>query len=139
MKKKLHLNKKKKLRYKINLKNITNKTHYISCYINATFNNTIINVTDQVGNTLYICSGGQVGFKGSKRSTAYAAEVAGQIIGKKLIQIGIEEVRVLLKGIGKGRKSSLKGLKSSGLKIIFLKDITPFPYNGCRLKKKRRL
>ena len=110
-----------------------------SVYVMCTSNNTKITLTDPSGKPLGWSSGGSVGFKGSKRSTSYAAQLAAEVIGEKAYYLGIKNVRILFKGMGKGRFSVPKGLKSSGLKVRTIIDNTPVPHNGCRPPKKRRV
>ena len=105
----------------------------------CTSNNTKIPVTDNEGKTLVWASGGSVGFKGSKRSTSYAAQATAEIVGEKAYKIGIRNVQIRLKGIGKGRFSVAKGIRSTGLRIQSITDVTPLPHNGCRPPKKRRV
>ena len=105
----------------------------------CTSNNTKITVTDSEGKTLVWASGGSVGFKGSKRSTSYAAQATAEIVGEKAYKVGIRNIQVRLKGIGKGRFSVAKGLRSAGLRIQSIADVTPLAHNGCRPPKKRRI
>ena len=108
-------------------------------YIRATFNNTIVSITDKKGNVLAWASGGNVGFKGSRKSTPYAAQLAAAEAGKKAVELGLEKVGVLVKGPGAGRESAIRALQTAGLKINMIRDITPIPHNGCRPPKKRRV
>ena len=110
-----------------------------SVYVTCTSNNTKLTLTDIEGAPLSWSSGGLVGFKGSKRSTSYAAQLAAEVLGKKAFDSGIKNVTLFFKGMGKGRFSVPKGLKSSGLKIQKIVDKTPMPHNGCRPPKKRRI
>ena len=105
----------------------------------CTSNNTKITITDSEGRTLVWASGGSAGFKGSKRSTSYAAQATAEMVGEKAYKIGIRNVQVRLKGIGKGRFSVAKGLRSTGLRVQSIADATPLPHNGCRPPKKRRV
>jgi small subunit ribosomal protein S11 len=106
----------------------------------STFNNTIINITDVQGNTLVWESGGTVGFKGTRKSTPYAAQLAAQKAAKRAIQeYGLQEVEVRIKGAGAGRESALRAVYASGLKIKLIRDVTPIPHNGCRPPSKRRV
>jgi small subunit ribosomal protein S11 len=105
----------------------------------CTSNNTKITVTDSEGKTLVWASGGSAGFKGSKRSTSYAAQATAEIAGEKAYKIGVRNVQIRLKGIGKGRFSVAKGLRSAGLRIQSIADVTPLAHNGCRPPKKRRI
>ena len=108
-------------------------------YIAAGLNNTIITVTNSEGGALFFSSAGRAGFKGSRRSTPYAATKAAELVGSAAYQAGMREVAVFLKGPGMGRISSIKALKSSGLNIISISDMTPIPHNGCKPKNKRRI
>ena len=108
-------------------------------YIRATFNNTIVSITDKKGNVLAWASGGNVGFKGSRKSTPYAAQLAAAEAAKKALDLGLERVGVLVKGPGAGREGAIRSLQAAGLKITMIRDITPIPHNGCRPPKKRRV
>jgi small subunit ribosomal protein S11 len=108
-------------------------------HILATFNNTMINITDKQGNTLAWSSPGIVGYSGSKRSTPFAAQIAATDAARKVKDMGLKEVEVLVKGPGPGRESAIRALQAGGLVITSIKDITPLPHNGCRAKKKRRV
>ena len=108
-------------------------------HIQASFNNTVITITDKLGNVLCWSTPGIVGYSGSKRSTPFAAQVAATDAGRKAKEIGIKEVEVYVKGPGFGRESAIRALQAAGLTIISIKDITPIPHNGCRPKKKRRV
>lgn len=108
-------------------------------YIQTTFNNTIITITDQSGNTLVWSSSGAKGFKGSRKSTPFAAQIAAKDAIKKVKPYGLKKVKVFVKGPGSGRETTIRTLQSSGLKIKTIKDITPSPHNGCRLPKRRRV
>ena len=117
------------------LKGITNGT----AHINASFNNTIVTITDHNGNAIVWSTPGIVGFSGSKKSTPFAAQVAAQDAGKKAVELGLKSVEVLVKGPGAGRESAIRALKAAGLAVTSIKDITPLPHNGCRPRKKRRV
>lgn len=108
-------------------------------YITATFNNTIVTVTDEHGNTLGWGSAGSSGFKGTRKSTPFAATSAVENVAKKVVGMGLKTVDVFIKGPGSGRDSALKGIKNSGLSITQIADQTPIPHNGPRAKKKRRV
>ncbi len=108
-------------------------------YINSSFNNTIITITDLNGNTVSWSSSGNKGFKGSRKSTPFAAQLAAEEAGKKAMEHGMKHVEVVIKGPGAGRESAIRALGSSGLNITIIKDITPIPHNGCRPPKKRRV
>lgn len=107
--------------------------------INATFNNTKVTFTDLHGNTLCWSSGGKMGMKGSRKSTAYVAQLVGTDAAKKAQTFGMREVEVKIKGPGAGRESAVRGIAASGIDISTLKDVTPVPHNGCRPKKRRRV
>lgn len=108
-------------------------------YITATFNNTIVTITDEHGNSLYWGSSGLVGFKGARRATPYAATTAVEGVARKALDAGLREVEVYIKGPGAGRDAALRALKSVGLGITLIADVTPIPHNGVRPKKKRRV
>jgi len=108
-------------------------------HIKATFNNTIISITDVTGNVLAWSSAGAVGFKGTKKSTPYAAQLASFNAAKQVKEMGLRELEVLVKGPGPGRESAIRSLQAAGLSVKKIKDITPMPHNGCRPKKKRRV
>ncbi|HBY09844.1 30S ribosomal protein S11 [candidate division WWE3 bacterium RIFOXYC2_FULL_42_13] len=108
-------------------------------YITAGMNNTIITVTDSEGNTLFTASSGSAGFKGSRKSTPYASTKAAEIAGNAASKAGVRDVSVYLKGAGLGRISSIKALKTVGLNVVSISDLTPIPHNGCRPEKKRRV
>ena len=108
-------------------------------HILATFNNTMINISDKQGNTLAWSSPGIVGYSGSKRSTPFAAQIAATDCARKVKEMGLKEVEVYVKGPGPGRESAIRALQAGGLVITSIKDITPLPHNGCRAKKKRRV
>ena len=108
-------------------------------FVNATFNNTVITITDMDGNALGWSSSGSVGFKGARKSTPYAASTAMENIAKKVVERGMKEVEVYIKGPGSGRDAAIKALKNSGLFIKAIADITPIPHNGPRPRKQRRV
>lgn len=108
-------------------------------HIFASFNNTIITVTDLQGNTLTWTSAGSVGFKGSRKSTPFAARLAAEDVIKKAASLGISEIEVFIKGPGPGRESAIRAIQAKGLKIRSITDVTPVPHNGCRPPKKRRV
>jgi small subunit ribosomal protein S11 len=112
---------------------------YGQAHIHATFNNTIITMTDQQGNTITWASAGTAGFKGSRKSTPYAARVAGEQAARQAVEHGMQEADVFIKGPGPGREAAIRSLQSSGLKVRSITDITPIPHNGCRPRKKRRV
>lgn len=108
-------------------------------HIQCSQNNTIITLTNTRGDTLLWSSAGSVGFKGSKRSTSYAAQAAAESVGSKAVQMGVASVQILIKGLGDGRESAVRGLLSAGLKVTLAQDVTPIAHNGCRLPKRRRI
>ena len=108
-------------------------------HINATFNNTMITVTDMAGNTLSWSSAGAKGFKGSRKSTPFAAQLAAEDAAHKAMEHGMRSMSVYVKGPGSGRESALRALASTGFKITLIRDLTPIPHNGCRPPKRRRV
>mgnify|MGYP006178970549 CR=1 FL=1 len=108
-------------------------------FIQATFNNTIITITDMAGNAVVWGSAGKAGFKGSKKSTPFAATVAAEQAGREAVAAGVKRVSVLVQGPGSGRESAIQALATSGLHIKSIQDVTPLPHNGCRPPKKRRV
>ena len=108
-------------------------------HIKATFNNTMVCLSDSYGNIINWSSGGKVGYKGSKKNTSFAAQMASDQIAKEAMTLGLRKVHVIVKGPGAGRESSIRGLNAAGLEVLSIKDITPVPHNGCRPKKKRRI
>lgn len=108
-------------------------------HIQSTFNNTIITITDTAGNVIAWSSSGSKGFKGSKKSTPFAAQVAAEDAGKKAVEHGMKHVEVFVKGPGSGRESALRALQSIGFEVTMIKDVTPLPHNGCRPPKRRRV
>ena len=116
-------------------KNITSAV----AHVNATFNNTMITITDAQGNTIAWSSSGSQGFKGSRKSTPYAAQVAAEMAGKKAQEHGVRTIDVQVKGPGSGRESALRALQAVGFTITAIRDVTPIPHNGCRPPKRRRV
>jgi len=108
-------------------------------YIQASFNNTIVTMTDLSGNVIVWASAGSQGFKGSRKSTPFAAQKAAEIAAKKAMEHGMRQVDVHVKGPGSGRESAIRALQAAGLKINLIKDVTPIPHNGCRPPKRRRV
>jgi small subunit ribosomal protein S11 len=108
-------------------------------HIQATFNNTIITITDPEGNVVCWSSAGTQGFKGSRKSTPFAAQMAAEDAAKKAIELGLRSIDVYVKGPGSGRESALRSLQATGLKVHLIKDVTPIPHNGCRPPKRRRV
>jgi len=116
-------------------KNITSGV----AHVNATFNNTMITITDAQGNTIAWSSAGAQGFKGSRKSTPYAAQIAGEDAGRKAMDHGMKMLEVQVKGPGSGRESALRALQTVGFTITSIQDVTPIPHNGCRPRKRRRV
>jgi len=108
-------------------------------HIQATFNNTIITITDPVGNTVTWASAGTAGFKGSRKSTPYAAQLAAQQVARAAQSNGMREVAVFVKGPGPGREAAIRALQAAGMVVTSITDVTPIPHNGCRPPKKRRV
>jgi len=108
-------------------------------HVNSTFNNTIITITDAQGNSIAWSSAGAQGFKGSRKSTPYAAQVAGEVVGRAAMEHGMKSLEVEVKGPGSGRESALRALQSVGFMITAIRDVTPIPHNGCRPRKRRRV
>ena len=116
-------------------KNITSGVAHVS----ASFNNTMITITDAQGNTISWSSAGTMGFKGSRKSTPYAAQVAAEDAGKKAVDHGMRTLEVEVSGPGSGRESAVRALSTAGIEVRSIKDVTPIPHNGCRPPKKRRV
>jgi small subunit ribosomal protein S11 len=116
-------------------KNVT----YGVAHIKSSFNNTIVAITDQEGNVIAWSSAGNVGFKGSRKSTPFAAQMAAEQCAKKAMEHGVRRVDVLVRGPGSGRETAIRSLASVGIEVTGIKDVTPIPHNGCRPKKRRRV
>tara|TARA_B100000700_G_C15013947_1_gene842358 strand:- start:16 stop:402 length:387 start_codon:yes stop_codon:yes gene_type:complete len=112
---------------------------YGRVYVQSTFNNTLVTVTDRSGNVLAWNSGGTEEFKGSKKSTAFAAQLAAQKLAQRANDFGIQEVEIFVKGPGAGRDSAIRAISNSGIKVKSIRDVTPVPHNGCRPPKRRRV
>ena len=126
----------KKIRTKKKIKkNVANGV----VHIQSTFNNTIVTITDTVGNVVSWSSAGVQGFKGSRKSTPFAAQLAAQDAAKKAMENGMRSVEVYVKGPGPGRESALRALQATGISVVLIKDVTPIPHNGCRPPKRRRV
>jgi small subunit ribosomal protein S11 len=108
-------------------------------HVHASFNNTIVTITDRQGNTLAWSTSGGNGFKGSRKSTPFAAQIAAEQAGKTAVECGVKNLEVRIKGPGPGRESAVRALNAAGFKITSISDITPVPHNGCRPPKKRRI
>jgi small subunit ribosomal protein S11 len=112
---------------------------YGVAHIYSTFNNTIMCISDKGGNVLSWASGGNVGFKGTRKSTPFAAQIAAQQVAKGAQEAGMQEIDVIVKGPGPGRESAIRSLQAAGLQVNQIKDVTPIPHNGCRPPKRRRV
>jgi len=110
-----------------------------AAHIRSTFNNTIVTISDVSGNVISWASGGEMGFKGSRKSTPFAAQQAAEAAAKAAMEHGLKTVEVYVKGPGQGRESAIRSLQSAGLEVIMIKDVTPIPHNGCRPPKRRRI
>ena len=108
-------------------------------HIHSTFNNTIVSIADQEGNILAWSSAGRIGFKGSRKGTPFAAQVAAEAAGRKAAELGMRHIQVHVKGPGAGRESALRSLQAAGFNVSVIKDVTPIPHNGCRPPKRRRV
>jgi len=108
-------------------------------HIHASFNNTIVTITDTAGNVLTWSSAGNKGFKGSRKSTPFASQLAAETAAKKAMEHGMKQVEVYVKGPGTGRESAIRAIQAAGLEIVAIKDVTPIPHNGCRPPKRRRV
>jgi len=129
----------KRNRLKFQTKKRKLSTSYGIVHIQATFNNTIVTITDTSGQTITWSSGGSCGFKGARKSTPYAAQLASETVAKRSIERGLKQVEARISGPGGGRETALRALQTSGLTLTFIRDITPVPHNGCRSPKKRRV
>jgi small subunit ribosomal protein S11 len=108
-------------------------------HIKATFNNTTLTITDTSGKTISWATAGRAGFKGSKKSTPFAAQLAGSTAAKEAMDMGLRKVEVWVKGPGSGREAAIRSLSAAGLEVVLIKDVTPIPHNGCRPPKRRRV
>lgn len=108
-------------------------------YIQSSFNNSIVNITDERGNTIVWSSAGSCGFKGTKKGTPFAASVAAESAAKRALEAGVKQVNVLVSGPGSGRETAIRALQSAGLMVLTIRDVTPLPHNGCRPPKPRRV
>ena len=113
-------------------------THGVA-HIKSSFNNTIVSISDQDGNILSWASAGNVGFKGSRKSTQFAAQMAAEQCAKRAMEHGVRKVDVLVKGPGSGRETAIRSIQSAGIEVTGIKDVTPVPHNGCRQPKRRRV
>ena len=110
-----------------------------SVYIQSSFNNTIVSISDQMGNVVCWSTAGAKGFRGSRKNTPFAAQVAAEDAARKAVEMGMRSVQVFVNGPGAGRESALRALQAAGLRVTFIKDTTPIPHNGCRPPKRRRV
>jgi len=110
-----------------------------AAHIRSTFNNTIVTISDVSGNVISWASGGEMGFKGSRKSTPFAAQQAAEAAAKAAMEHGLKTVEVYVKGPGQGRESAIRSLQTAGLEVTMIKDVTPIPHNGCRPPKRRRI
>jgi small subunit ribosomal protein S11 len=110
-----------------------------AAHIQSTFNNTIVTLTDSVGNALSWSSAGSLGFRGSKKSTPFAAQMAAEVAAKGAMEHGLKIIEVYVKGPGSGREAAIRSLQAAGLEVSMIKDVTPIPHNGCRPPKRRRV
>ena len=108
-------------------------------YIQSSFNNTIVNITDEKGNTVVWTSAGSCGFKGTKKGTPFAASIAAETAARRALEAGVKQVQVLVRGPGSGRETAIRGLQSAGLVVTSIRDVSPLPHNGCRPPKPRRV
>ena len=108
-------------------------------HIKSTFNNTIVSITDPAGSVISWASSGQVGFKGSRKSTPFAAQLAAEACARRAMEHGVRKVDVLVRGPGSGRETAIRSLAAAGIEVVGIKDVTPIPHNGCRPKKRRRV
>ena len=115
-----------------------NITHGIA-HIKSSFNNTIITISDQQGNALAWASAGNVGFKGSRKSTPFAAQLAAETAARRAMEHGVRRVDVVVKGPGSGRETAIRSIQNTGIEVLGIKDVTPIPHNGCRPPKRRRV
>ena len=112
---------------------------YGTAHIKSSFNNTIITITDQSGNTIAWASAGNVGFKGSRKRTPFAAQLAAETAARRAMEHGVRKVDVVVKGPGSGRETAIRTIQNTGIEVVGIKDVTPIPHNGCRPPKRRRV
>ena len=120
-------------------KRITKNVDKGQVHIHASFNNTLITFTDEQGNAIAACSAGALGFRGSRKSTPFAAQTAAETAAKAAMEHGLKTVEVYVKGPGSGREAAIRALQTAGLEVTMIKDVTPIPHNGCRPPKRRRV
>ena len=129
----------KKVAKKVTKKRVKKNVEHGQAHIQASFNNTIVTLTDAEGNALSWASAGGLGFRGSRKSTPYAAQMAAETAAKAALVHGLKTVEVFVKGPGSGREAAIRSLQTAGLEISMIKDVTPIPHNGCRPPKRRRV
>ena len=112
---------------------------YGVAHIKSSFNNTVITITDQQGNCIAWASSGHVGFKGSRKSTPFAAQLAAETVARRAMEHGVRKVDVMVKGPGSGRETAIRTIQNTGIEVVGIKDVTPIPHNGCRPPKRRRV
>ena len=112
---------------------------YGTAHIKSSFNNTIISIADQEGNVIAWASAGNVGFKGSRKSTPFAAQLAAETAARRAMEHGVRKVDVVVKGPGSGRETAIRSIQNTGIEVVGIKDVTPIPHNGCRQPKRRRV
>jgi small subunit ribosomal protein S11 len=126
-------------RRKTKKKKVRKEIGFGVAYIQSTFNNTIITITDQQGNSLCWASSGTVGFKGARKGTPFAAQLAAKEVSSRAKEFGVRYIDVRIKGPGAGRESAIRALQADGMEIKSIRDVTPIPHNGCRVRKRRRV
>ena len=129
----------KKVTKKVTKKRVKKNVQHGQAHIQSSFNNTIVTLTDSEGNALSWASAGEMGFRGSKKSTPYAAQMAAETAAKAAVVHGLKTVEVMVKGPGSGREAAIRALQACGLEVRSIKDVTPVPHNGCRPPKRRRV
>ena len=129
----------KKVTKKVTKKRVKKNVERGQAHIQASFNNTIVTITDTQGNALSWASAGELGFRGSKKSTPFAAQSAAETAAKAAMEHGLKTVEVFVKGPGAGREAAIRALQTAGLEVSLIKDVTPIPHNGCRPPKRRRV
>ena len=129
----------KKVAKKVTKKRVRKNVQHGQAHIQSSFNNTIVTITDAEGNAISWASAGEMGFRGSKKSTPYAAQMAAETATKAALPHGLKTVEVMVKGPGSGREAAIRALQANGLDVTSIKDVTPAPHNGCRPPKRRRV
>ncbi len=126
-------------RKKVTKKRDKIKVHEGVAHVQTTFNNTLVTISDKSGNSLVWSSAGSLGFKGSRKGTPYAAQMAAQVASRKAMEMGMRHIDVYIKGPGAGRESAIRAIQATGLEINIIRDVTPVPHNGCKPPKRRRV